>query len=90
MDIMSQAFAEIILGDQNCFSSEEGCKELLHLIPKNYVDDVQRRWDDNKDKSSKARWKDIAKVRSSLKPAGSSAYVRNKCSRSTQILTKAT
>lgn len=72
-DELSGAFVRVILDDQDLFRSEENWRELLHLIPKNYASELEKKWEDDPGRSSERKWKDVNKIKKSLgdeSPAG--------------------
>lgn len=58
LDILGPAFTDIILEDQDVFRSEEGWRELLHLVPKNYVETLEGKWE-GVHRSSYEKWEDF-------------------------------
>jgi DNA primase catalytic subunit len=63
LQILAEAFSEIILEDQRCFDSKDGWETLLRLIPDNtVVAGLREKWVDEAQKSSWDKWKDFKKI----------------------------
>ena len=77
---LAQAFTDIILINQDCFRSEEGWKELLHLVPKDFVDDLSEIWSKQRERSSEDKWKDIKKLVKANSEAGRAQRVSHESS----------
>lgn len=77
LDILVPAFTDIILDDQDCFRSEEGWRELLHLIPKNYVESLEDKWEKDSDRSSHSKWEDVKNEIKTKTQKGSQPRVRS-------------
>jgi DNA primase small subunit len=59
---LSDVFSDLILVDQECFASEEGWEELLHLIPdRSVVDALRKKWQREPERSSYDKWDDVKK-----------------------------
>ncbi|KAI0941984.1 hypothetical protein AcW1_009677 [Taiwanofungus camphoratus] len=62
LDPLVVVFGELVLGDQDCFVSNEGWEALLHLIPDNsIVKKLRDEWTDSPERSSDDKWNDLKK-----------------------------
>ncbi|KDQ53280.1 hypothetical protein JAAARDRAFT_197450 [Jaapia argillacea MUCL 33604] len=53
-------FGDLILADQDCFKSDDGWEDLLHLIPdKNIAEILRRKWNKDDGRSSEDKWDDL-------------------------------
>ncbi|KAL6302689.1 prim-pol domain-containing protein [Sparassis latifolia] len=61
LGLLAPVFSDLILGDQDCFASEEGWQELLKLIPDGtIVEELRSAWE-KKPRSSDDKWDDLSK-----------------------------
>lgn len=63
LELLSTAFVEIILDDQNLFAPAEHWKELLKLIPLSAVrDELEEEWGMYKDRTALDKWQDLRDI----------------------------
>ncbi|EPQ52341.1 prim-pol domain-containing protein [Gloeophyllum trabeum ATCC 11539] len=60
LEPLAECFTELILDDQDCFRSEEGCEAFLRLIPdETIVHELRKLWELNPGRSSSQKWDDL-------------------------------
>jgi hypothetical protein len=60
LDHLAAIFSDLILADQDCFSSEEGYETLLQHIPDSrVVENLREKWVKDPSRSSEDKWEDL-------------------------------
>ncbi|KAH8087166.1 prim-pol domain-containing protein [Cristinia sonorae] len=63
LKLLGQVFSDLILGDQDCFSSKEGWESLLALLPQAAAEALDKLCIETRAETSEERWEVLRKIR---------------------------